>query len=586
MLSRQGGATPMILSIPARLAFIVAAIALILSGVAITAQQNVEVENFVPVTDAMLQNPDPSDWLNWRRTLDGQAHSPLDQITTENVDQLRLTWSWGMYAGNQQTTPIVHDGIMFLANPGEIIQALDAATGELIWTYRRENTDLNAQQGSPAGRGHRNIAIYDDKIYLNTSDGHIVAVNARTGAEVWDTDIAGDSSFQFTSGSIIADGQVVAGLTGCGVYQDDTCYIVGVDAVTGEEAWRTSTIALPGERGGDTWGDLPVMFRSGSDSWIPGSYDPVTRTLFHGTSQAKPWATVVRGTDGDALYTNSTLALDPSTGEMKWYYQHLPAETLDMDEVFERILVDYDGVRSVFSMGKMAVLWELALETGRFRNAYDLGYQTFADVDTQTGEVTQREGMIPELYEDIFWCPSTSGFKSWRAMSYHPELEAFFVPIILNCETAQFGPVERVEGGGGTGPVRRTNHVHPDSPEHLGEFLAMSMRTGEVLWRHRTRTPINSAALTTAGGIAVVGDWDRHLYIYDAANGDILWETRLSTSIQGFPITYEVDGRQFIAVPVGTGGASWGTMLPADLTPEKQRPVGSNALYVFALPEE
>ena len=149
-----------------------------------------------------------------------------------------------------------------------------------------------------------------------------------------------------------------------------------------------------------------------------------------------------------------------------------------MDEVFERILVDYDGVRSVFSMGKMAVLWELALETGRFRNAYDLGYQTFADVDTQTGEVTQREGMIPELYEDIFWCPSTSGFKSWRAMSYHPELEAFFVPIILNCETAQFGPVERVEGGGGTGPVRRTNHVHPDSPEHLGEFLAMSMRTG------------------------------------------------------------------------------------------------------------
>ena len=182
-----------------------------------------------------------------------------------------------------------------IANPGEVVQALDAATGDLL-----------------------------------------------------------------SSGSIAADGNLVSGLTGCGRYRDDTCYIVGLDAHTGNELWRTSTIAVPGERGGDTWGDLPVMFRAGSDSWIPGSYDPVTRTLFHGTSQAKPWARVVRGTDGDALYTNSTLALDPETGEMKWYFQHIPGETLDMDESFERILVEYDGQRSVFTMGKMGVLWEAA----------------------------------------------------------------------------------------------------------------------------------------------------------------------------------------------------------------------------------
>ena len=565
-----------------RLAFVSAAVAIVLPSPVGTAQVN----DFTPVTDTVLQHPDAADWLSWRRTLDGQAHSPLDQITTENVGRLRLTWSWSLGEGSQQTTPLVYDGILYIANPGEIVQALDAATGELLWEYRRDAPyPDNRSGGPPAGRPHRNIAIYQDKIYLNTADAHVIAIDARTGEPVWDTDVGKGAGYQYSSGSIIADGTVVSGLTGCGRYRDDTCYIVGLDAGTGQERWRTSTIALPGDRGGDSWGDLPVMFRAGSDSWIPGSYDPVTRTLFHGTSQAKPWARAARGTDGDALYTNSTLALDPASGEMKWYFQHLPGETLDMDEVFERILINYDGKRSVFSMGKIAVLWELALETGQFRSAHDLGYQTVADIDPASGRVTYRDGTNPVLGEEVFWCPSTSGFKSWRAMSYHPGIEAFYIPIILNCETGIFGPVDQIEGGGGTGPVRRTNHFHPDSPDQLGEFLAMSMRTGEVLWRQRFRTPINSAALTTAGGLAIAGDWDRNLYIFDAADGDILWQTRLPTSVQGFPITYAVDGTQYLAVPVGSGGASWGGLIPADLVPEKTRPVGGNGLYVFALPD-
>ena len=564
-----------------RFAFVLAVVALVLTGSVGTAQVN----DYTPVTDAMLQNPDPADWLSWRRTLDGQAHSPLDQITTENVGDLRLVWSWALRNGPQQTTPLVHDGVLYIANPGEIVHALDAVTGDLLWEYERgTEAPGNSFGGPPAGRMHRNIAIYEDKIYLNTADAHVVAIDARTGEEVWDTDVDQGVGYQYSSGSIIADGKVVSGLTGCGRYREETCYIVGLDANTGEERWRTSTIALPGQRGGDTWGDLPVMFRAGSDSWIPGSYDPVTRTLFHGTSQAKPWAREARGTDGDALYTNSTLALDPDTGEMKWYYQHLPGETLDMDEVFERILVDYDGRRSVFTMGKIGVLWELALETGRFRNAHDLGYQTVADIDPTTGAVTYRDGTIPVLGEEVYWCPSTAGFKSWRAMSYHPGTEAFYIPVNLNCETAVFGPVDRIAGGGGTGPVRRTNHFHPDSGEQLGEFLAMSMRTGEVLWRRRFRTPITSAALTTAGGLAVAGGWDRNIFAFDVRNGETLWQTRLPNSIQGFPVTYAVDGKQYLAVPVGAGGASWGGMIPAQLTPEKKRPVGGNALYVFALP--
>ena len=545
-----------------------------------------QVRDFEPVTDAMLENPDPADWLNWRRTLDGWGYSPLDQITTDNAHRLQLVWSWGLEDGSQQTTPLVNDGVMYIANPGEVVQALDGVTGELLWEYRRDPPASSDSGGGPTpSNRHRNIAIYQDKIYLNSTDAHIVAIDARTGAEVWDTDVGGGVWYQYSSGSIIADGKVVSGLTGCGQYRDDTCYIVGLDAETGREVWRTSTIARPGEPGGDTWGDLPVMFRAGGDAWIPGSYDSVTRTLFHGTSQAKPWARAARGTDGDALYTNSTLALDADTGEMKWYFQHLPGETLDMDEVFERILIDYDGQRSVFSMGKIGVLWELALETGQFRSAWDLGYQTVADIDPTSGQVTYREGTNPVLGEDTFWCPSTSGFKSWRAMSYHPATEAFYIPIILNCETGVFGPVEKREGGGGTGPVRRTNHFHPESPDHLGEFLAMNMRTGEVLWRHRFRTPINSAALTTGGGLAVVGDWDRHLYVFDAADGEILWQTRMPTSVQGFPISYAAGGKQYLAVPVGTGGASWTSQIPLQLTPEKRRPIGANGIFVFALPD-
>lgn len=545
-----------------------------------------QVDKFAPVTDAMLQHPDPADWLNWRRTLDGWGHSPLNQITTGNAHRLQLVWSWALGQGSQQTTPLVYDGVMYIANPGEIVQALDAATGELLWEYRRDAPPPgDSFGGPPPGRAHRNIAIYQDKIYLNTGDAHVVAIDARTGKMVWDTDVGGGAGFQYSSGSIVADGKVVSGLTGCGRYRDDTCYIVALDARSGRRLWRTSTIARPGERGGDTWGDLPLMFRAGGDAWIPGSYDPRTRTLFFGTAQAKPWARAARGTDGDALYTNSTLALDPDTGELKWFYQHLPGETLDMDEVFERILIDYDGKRSVFSMGKIAVLWELDLETGRFRSAKDLGYQTVADIDPATGKVTYREGTIPELGKPIFWCPSTSGFKSWRAMSYHPGTGALYIPIILTCETGVFGPVDKREGGGGTGPVRRTNHFHPASRDRLGEFLAMSIRTGEILWRHRFRTPITSAALTTAGSVAIAGDWDRHLYVFDTADGDVLWETRLPTSVQGFPISYGVGGKQYLAVPTGTGGGSWTNLIPAELTPEKRRPVAGNGIYVFAVPD-
>jgi len=544
-----------------------------------------QVKEFRPVTEAMLRNPAPGDWLNWRRTDNAWGYSPLDQINRQNVTQLQLAWSWAMDdTGANEATPLVYDGIMYLPNPRGVIQALDAATGDLIWQYRPPAT--KAAAGSDASRGiQRNVAIFADKIFATTGDAHLIAVDARTGKLVWDTKVANSElGYGYTSGPIVAHGKVIAGMTGCSRYKDDVCFISGHDAATGKELWRTSTIARPGEPGGNTWGDLPLTFRAGGDAWIPGSYDGETNLVYIGTAQAKPWARVARGTDGDALYTNSTLALDPDTGKMKWYYQHLPGETQDMDEVFERILVDVNGRKSVFEMGKLGILWQLDRTNGQFIHATDLGYQTILQVNPQTGKVTYLPGKIPQLGVEVDQCPSTAGFKSWRSMSYNPQTHAFYIPMNLTCEKGTFGPVEKVVGKGGTGPVARADYKHPESAGNLGEFLAMDSQTGKALWRQRTPSPSNTAALSTAGGVVFGGDWDRHVYAYEAATGKILWQSRLPTSAQGFPITYLAKGKQYVAIPAGIGGGSWSVLIPSELAPEIRRPNSGNGLFVFALP--
>ncbi len=569
-----------------------------------------QVKEFRPVTEAMLRNPAPGDWLNWRRTDNAWGHSPLDQITRQNVQRLQLAWSWSMDdSGSQQATPLVYDGVMYLPNPRGVIQALDAATGDLIWEYRPETVPVTApartgggeqsaiprlaQSATAAGAGdtgrgiQRNIAIYGDRIFGTTNEAHIVALDARTGKVVWDVAVADSKlGYEYTSGPIVVRGKVIAGMTGCTRYKEDVCFISGHDAATGKELWRTSTIARPGEPGGDSWGNLPLMFRAGSDAWIPGSYDSETNLVYWGTAQAKPWARVVRGTDGAALYTNSTLALDPDTGKMKWYYQHLPGETQDMDEVFENILIDASGRKSLFKMGKLGILWQLDRTTGAFIRSTDLGYQNILDVDQHTGKVTYRPGKIPQVGVELSFCPSTSGFKSWRAMAFNPQTNALYIPINLNCEVATFGPGPAVKalGGGGVGPVRRKNTKHPQADGNLGEFLAMDVASGKVLWRHRTASPSNTAALSTAGGVVFGGDWDRHMYAYDAGTGKILWQTRLPTSAQGFPITYTAKGKQYVAMPAGIGGGSWSALIPPELAPEIRRPNSGNSLLVFALP--
>ena len=543
--------------------FVVAVmLATVTSGGGVQAQERA----FEPVTDAMLQDPDPADWLNWRRTLDGWGYSPLDQIDRENAHRLQLAWAWQMGEGVNQPTPLVHDGVMFLPNPDNVVQAVDAVTGDRIWEYRREFVDMTESVLSPRSRS---IAIYGDKIYLNTADAHIVALDARTGEVAWDHEVADNAlGYRYTSGPIVANGKIVAGMTGCEHYKDDVCFISAHDADTGEQIWRRSTVARPGEPGGDTWGDLPLMFRAGGDSWIPGSYDPATNLTYWSTSQAKPWARLQRETDGDALYTNSVLALDADTGELAWYYQFSPGETHDLDDVFESVLIDHDGRRSLFKMGKLGILWELDRTTGEFVAAHDLGYQNVVDVDLQTGTVTNRPEKLPEPGVPLDFCPDFGGIRNWRASAYHPETRALYIPIHPTCVTGAFTPLEKTPGASyyqNTGWLSRGSTAHPDSPDHRGHLIAMDIASGRILWRHSMATRPQAAALTTGGGLVVSADTDRNLNVHDVATGDVLFHTRLPASAQGFPITYAVDGRQYLAVPVGGDR--------------------SNAIFAFTLPD-
>lgn len=538
---------------------------------------------FAPVTDAMLANPSPNDWINWRRTYDGWGYSPLNQINTGNAQHLQLAWTWNLPPGFSEPTPLVYNGVMYVPNANANVQALDAATGDLLWEFQKADV---ARQGYGL---MRSLAIYGDRIFVTTRDAHLVALDARTGTLIWDTTVADPKlGFGFTSGPLVVKGKVVTSLNGCQRYkaEGDICFIAAFDPASGKEVWRTSTIARIGEPGGDTWGGLPMNRRAGGDSWITGSYDPTTNLIYWSTSQAKPWAGFQRGDpSGIELYTNCVLALDPETGKIVWYRQLIPGDNHDMDETFENVLVDHDGRNSLFKMGKLGIMWEIDRRTGAFISAHDLGYQTLYRLDSRTGTLTLREGMLPKPGgSGIDFCPSVGGFKSWRAMAYHPATQIFYIPLYLNCAIATFGDVTPGASEGGVGPNRRDMHFHPESPNSLGELVALDVR-GRTRWSHRTRTPIDSAVLTTGGGLVVAGDWDRNLFVFDAVTGKILFQTRLSTSIQGYPVTYAVRGRQYIAIPVGTETQTgWGNN-PTTLTPERKRPGPGNVMFVFALPQ-
>ena len=527
------------------------------------------VKSYTPVTEQMLANPPDGDWLMHYRNYAGWSNSPLTHITPKNVGALQLKWAWPLEDGmRQQITPIVHDGVMFVStNMTNTVQALDALTGDLIWEHRLGPVGTAGQNAT------RTMAVYGNLLFYPATDATLYALDARTGNVIWKNKLS-EFADDKIGGIMMAKDKLLVGLTRCNALDArNHCFIAGFDAKTGKLLWKFFTVARAGTPGGDTWGNLPDDRRSGGDAWIAGTYDPQLNLAFWGTGQAKPSMRVQRGTDGDALYSNSTLALDPDTGTLKWYFQNAPGESLDLDEVFERVLIDHGSQKTVMTVGKSGLMWKLDRVNGKFLDVTETVFQNvWASIDMKTGRTTYREDILEQKPGDrIASCPSPSGGHNWQSTSYDPINDYLLLPLSQNCAIYGGGP--------------QLFYEMPGTNGNLGRVSAYQTKTMRPVWSFQQRSPFLTGIMSTAGGVAFVGDFNRVFRAFDVKTGKTLWQTRLPTTAAGYPVTFSVGGEQFVAVPTGYNGGSPQQKPNTMLRGEVNRPTIGHGVYVFGLPK-
>jgi alcohol dehydrogenase (cytochrome c) len=465
-----------------------------------------------PVTDGMLARPSPSDWLVWRRTYDGLGFSPLKQINRSSVKKLRAAWSWALPDSGNEITPLVHDGVMFVYS-GPVVQALDAATGELLWQYVRSLPDeLNNGRGSRM----KTLAVYGDKVFAATADAHMIALDARTGHLVWDQEVIAKNGrpaavgLQLNGGPIVAKGIVIIGVS-LGVQSGGGCYIVGLDAQTGKETWRFNTIARPGEPGGDTWNGAPMEERFGGGVWTAGSYDPELDLVYFGIANTYTSATLLEPRQGaagvtsnDGLYTDATVALRPDTGTLAWHYQHHKRDVWDLDWVFEQSIVTLriEGRprKLVITGGKMGIFDAVDAATGAFVFSKDLGVQNvITAIDPVTGEKTANPAVRPEAGKTKLVCPGNFGARNWPATAVNPDTHVLYVPIMETCADYTYAPGTAAQTAKGGVDMRYIARIAPGSDGQFGRLAALDLQKREIIWTHRQRIPLAGSTLATAG---------------------------------------------------------------------------------------
>ncbi len=560
------------------------------------------LKEFVPVTGAVLRKPDPNDWLMMRGNYEGYGFSTLDQINKTNVKGLQLVWSRTMESGINEATPLIYKGVMFLGNPNDVIQAIDAVTGDLLWQYRRTLPSQEAMHNNFWGQRKRSVFLWEDKLYTITRDNFLMALDAKTGKELWEVNRGGDLYITNTTGPIVVDGVVIAGASCQEAAQG--CYVTGNDAVTGKELWRNTLIPKPGELGDETWGGMPFEQRWMTGVWGPITYDPELNLAYYGSSGVGPSSDTQRGVKGVATLagTNTRFAIAPKTGKIVWKHQVFAQDNADQECTYEMLPITTKVAPDPAAKGMMAIgrkaatasrrtltgvpcktsiMWSFDAAKGDFLWAKSTVFQNLVKGIDSKGKVTPNPELFMTDYKKTYHqCPTHAGGRDWPFSAYSPQNNVLYVQLQNLCADYKVR-VDNIPSK----PKDQYNTIGPqvlaDGSTNIGRLDAISVETGQTLWSWETPASNYSPVLATAGGILFNGSMDRYLRAFDQKDGTVLWQTRLGSQVFGATVTYKVGGRQYIAVAAG-GGFNNG---PIQVRPDLDQPSGGNMVYVFALPQ-